>query len=617
MNLKSFKMRAPLKKIVNSIAPYGSQRYQILRRLIVFLKSLEPINRRYKKWIRRCDLPKEAQAEEIRKQIEQFSEHPLISIIMPVYDPPKQYFHEAIQSVIAQEYPYWELCIADDASSDPEIKTIIENYAKEDSRIKYVFRQQNGHISAASNSALDLARGDYIALLDHDDTLHPFALYAAARVINENPNGEIIFSDEDKLTGSGKRLDPYFKPDFDHELLLNHNYLIHLGIYKHSSVRRVGGFRLGYEGSQDYDLILRLIDQATNEQIIHIPHILYHWRMSIKSAAENVHVKPYAVEAAMLALTKHFERNGIQGSVEFVPELAVYHPRFKIPEPKPAVDILFISSHNPQKTIQRIQSLLPNTKYKNFHLTILYDKSTETKHLSAYQDLIDSSFTSMTPYDTDENLGTVINKCVTLSQADDVCIIGECINEFKQGWLSRMIEQASQDKVGAVGPKLITQHGKVYSSGMILGQNGLASNLFQNQPKDSPGYLYWGMLQRGYSALSGECMLISKYAFNDVNGFEPRLRSQQLRYLDLFLKLRAKGYRNILVPSANLVVDEKIAEDNMNEDVLSDWFDQERNYIYNRWQKWIENDPAFNPNLSLKNGDVTINLSPRKTIWND
>jgi len=302
-----------LKRLYFSIIPKGSKVYDFTHSFLnIFLKQLKLFNIYYREWIRRFDTPSMEDIQAIRNHINLMAKKPPISVIMPVYNPPLELLDQAIQSVINQVYPYWELCIADDASTDSSIPSLIQDYIQNDERIKAVFRKENGHISAASNSALELATYDFMALLDHDDILHPLALYYVANEINNHPESVIIYSDEDKITRRGKRLDPYFKPDFDYELLLSQNMVSHLGVYRTSIVRNVGGFRTGLEGSQDYDLVLRVLEHCETDQIHHIPRPLYHWRTIRESAARNLNIKPYAIDAATQALTDHFSRRSIK-----------------------------------------------------------------------------------------------------------------------------------------------------------------------------------------------------------------------------------------------------------------------------------------------------------------
>ena len=264
---------------------------------------------------------------------------PKISVIMPVYDPPLQFLDEAIGSVRKQLYSDWELCIADDASKNAAVRDLLKRHAAEDTRIKVVFRAENGHISRASNSALALATGEFIALFDNDDLLPEHALFCVAETIIANPNVGIIYSDEDKLSESGIRVDPYFKCDWNPELFLGHNLLSHLGVYRTDIVKAIGGFRYGFEGSQDYDLAARFIEQITPEQIIHIPRVLYHWRMLSGSTAMSIGGKPYALTASEKALNEHLVRRNIKGRVEALP-IGLHRLRFSLPDNPPLVSII-------------------------------------------------------------------------------------------------------------------------------------------------------------------------------------------------------------------------------------------------------------------------------------
>jgi O-antigen biosynthesis protein len=605
MNINSHRLKLIIKNFATKLAPFDSKRYLFYRKIVLLIKLLSPFNQKYQKWIKQFDIPNEEQVKKIRKDIQDNEGYPSFSIIMPIYDPPVNFLHEAFRSVLEQEYPYWELCVADDASTNPEIRSIIKYYANQDSRIKYNFRKENGHISAASNSALELATGDYIVLLDHDDKLHPFALYSTARAINEHPDCVIVYSDEDKITATGKRLEPYFKPDFDYDLLLNHNYLIHLGAYKLSSVREIGGFRLGFEGSQDYDLILRLIDETKFENIIHIPQILYHWRMLTKSTAQNVNIKPYAAVSAVHAIEDHFQRKGIKGSVKYIPEFAKFQPYYQISQPKPNVEILYILKK--EDINQCIKTFHKNIKYQNFHLIVFYNNLSRNTDSSVNQERMKNSKISYHQYKDSDDITRIINHHVVNSKADFICLITNCVKGFTDGWLSTMMEQAIQNGVGVVSPKLVDSNEKIYSNGIILSQEGTAKHLFQKKHLSDPGYLYWAMIQRGYSALSGECLLFSKKIFEEVNGINPSIKSKLYRYVDFCLKIRSQNLTNILVPSIILHINEKEINENTRQSIEE--LTSEKTILFNRWEHWFSHDPAFNKNLLIENGSITINLS--------
>ncbi|WP_241801665.1 glycosyltransferase family 2 protein, partial [Acidithiobacillus caldus] len=284
---------------------------------------------------------------------------PIISIIVPVYNTPKKYLRECIESVLNQYYPDWELCIADDNSTNLEVKSILREYAAKDSRIKVVFRNQNGHISKASNSAIELLTGDYIAFLDHDDTLSPYALYYVAMLISTKPDVNIIYSDEDIMSESGKRLTPHFKSDYNLDLLLTHNYITHFCVYRRSLISYLGGLRIGYEGSQDYDLLLRAVSHIKHQGIYHIPMILYHWRAIEGSTALQAGEKSYTVSAGLKALRSYLDNNGHKNADVVPSSIDNFHRIFwPIPQPNPMVSLLIPARDKKEVTEVAVESII-------------------------------------------------------------------------------------------------------------------------------------------------------------------------------------------------------------------------------------------------------------------
>jgi len=310
----------------------------------------------YGEWVRRYDTLTDYGRQKLISEMFTFRMKPFVSIIMPVYNPKPEWLREVIQSVRKQIYPYWELCIADDASTDKRIRPILERYASEDTRIKVMFRDKNGHISAASNSALALAAGEWVALVDQDDLLSEHALFWVVDAVNKNPDALLIYSDEDKIDESGKRYDPYFKCDWNMDLFYSHNMISHLGVYRAGLLKEIGGFREGLEGSQDYDLALRFVERSEAEQIVHIPRVLYHWRAHTHSAAKSIDAKPYAVIAGEKALREHFQRMQINAVTEY--DACGYRVRYALPDKLPLVSLI-IPTRNGWRLLQRcVESIL-------------------------------------------------------------------------------------------------------------------------------------------------------------------------------------------------------------------------------------------------------------------
>lgn len=587
-----------LRSIYLTVAPKGTDRYRISHSILsVILKHLRLYNITYQEWIRQNDLFSRETINMVNMKIEEMRSQPTFSIIMPVYNPKPNYIDEAIQSVINQVYPFWELCIADDASTDPSISELLLDYARKDSRIKVVIREVNGHISAASNSALRLATKDFIALLDHDDIMHPMALYYAAQMIDEYPDSEIIFSDEDKIIRSGKRLDPYFKPDFNYELLLSHNMVSHLGVYRTSTVKKVGGFRLGLEGSQDYDLLLRVIEQINPENIHHIPFPLYHWRISKLSVAEDINIKPYAIEAAKRAILEHLQRLSVNADVNFLPDLAAYNVDYQPPDPPPGISLLIIPGGDAQTDILKmLRSIVVNTTLEDYQIFLCLPK---TLLKTVFIDpIVNDHRIRIIEMETKEDslFASEVNDCMKLVSSEYICLINGNITGFKPGWLYTLLGQAVQSGVGAVAPKLLLTNDFVYSAGILLLPDGTIHHNSSGEHKSVNGYFGWSKIRRGYSALSEKCLLFKKVDYQKSKGFDESLKDPLWTGIDFCLSLRKRNLRNVLCPDIELYI-------NPNKYYNDLWDNQNGNQIpeklFKKWKFWFNADPAFNRNLKV------------------
>jgi glycosyltransferase involved in cell wall biosynthesis len=570
------------------------------------------LNIYYQEWIREYDTLTTEDILGIKKHIIRMNSKPRISVIMPVYNPPLEILDEAIQSVYQQIYPFWELCIADDASTDPEVHAMIRDYVNKDVRIHAVFRKKNGHISAASNSAIELVRNDFIALLDHDDILHPLALYEVAQTINAHPECEVIYSDEDKITKGGRRFDPYFKPEFNYELLLSQNMVSHLGVYRTSSVRKIKGFREGLEGSQDYDLLLRMIEQCQPDKIHHIPRPLYHWRISHQSVAEDVNIKPYATEAGIRALNDHLQRQEINAKVDFVREVVAYRINYALPDPQPSVTIIICAASLSDRLIQNINDLLGQTTYKNYKVNIYLSKSPSAQIPTASHTNWEGKVQIRTYPENDDPLNfSTLNDCIDEISSDYICLLDEGLSGYAPEWLSTLVSQAYQPGIGLVAPKLIYPNGFVYCNGIILLPDLILEHLSQGAEQDDIGYFGWSKLRRGYSALSEKCLLFKRENFSLAGGFEKHFNNFLAACIDLCLKLRMLGLRNIQCPSVELTIPHNLPEQSNNKpDEQIDPLD--RAYLTEHWSDWIQYDPAFNPNLTIvEDGKILVSLSPR------
>jgi len=607
-----------LRKLYFTIIPKGSKAYNLTYGFLrIFLKQLHLFNIYYQEWIRRFDTLSYEAILEIREKINRMAEKPTISVVMPVYNPPPELFDQAIQSVLAQVYPYWELCIADDASTDPRIPALIHDYTQKDTRIRAILRKENGHISAASNSALELATNEFMALLDHDDVLHPLALLFVAEEINKHPDSVIIYSDEDKITKNGKRLDPYFKPDFNYELLLSQNMISHLGVYRTKIVRDVGGFRIGLEGSQDYDLVLRVLDHCEPDQIHHIPRPLYHWRISKESAARDINIKPYAIKAGTRALTEHLIHQSVKAKVNFLPKLAGYSISYSLPDSLPSVSIVIPAIEFSDAIINVVETILNNTDYPNFRIVLGLKKSSEKNIRTLSNDWQQNVIIHYYNNRSDIPFAKRVNQCVNATSSDFICLLNEWLTGFLPVWLRALIGQASQPGVGAVAPRLINANNRVFSNGIILIPDRIIQHLSKGEEQAVNGYFGWAKLTRGYSALSESCLLFKTEHFINVGGFNEDLKSSTYAGVDFCLKLKELDFRNILRPEVELYFQENHRY-NQPLGIINQWEEADKIVLIEKWQKFIQNDPAFNPNLTIiDEGKILVNLSAHLGVPGD
>ena len=564
----------------------------------------------YGEWIRHYDTLTDKTRRKMADRIKGFAHKPLISIVMPTYNSKPEWLVEAIESVRIQIYPNWELCIADDASTSESIRTILERYAKEDSRIKIVFREKNGHISASSNSALELVTGEYIALLDHDDLLAEHALYHVTDAINAQSTAQLIYSDEDKIDQIGRRYDPYFKSDWNPDLFLSHNMISHLGVYRADLVREIGGFRKGYEGSQDYDLALRCVEQIDPHEIVHIPRVLYHWRSHPGSTAQAGSEKDYALMAGARALNDHFARKGISANAELL-EFGMYRAHYDVPTPAPLVSLI-IPTRNSLSLIQQcVDSILDKTTYENYEIIIVDNNSDDVKTLEYFAGLISDKRIRVLRDDRTFNYSALNNSAVLHARGEYIGLVNNDIEVITPQWLDEMLSLASQPRVGAVGACLWYPNDTLQHGGCATGILGIAGHLHRNLPKGHFGYFGRAKLIQTLSVVTAACMVIKKNIYQEVGGLDETNLKVAFNDVDFCLRVREAGYRNIWTPYAELYHHESATrgfEDTAEKQMR---FQDEVCYMQKRWGDILLNDPAYNPNLTLCREDFSFAWPPR------
>ncbi|WP_242020438.1 glycosyltransferase [Microcoleus sp. FACHB-1515] len=557
----------------------------------------------YDRW-RIANTPRAADLERMVQMAEILPAKPTISVLMPVYNPPEAYLRSAIESVLAQAYSYWELCIADDASTDANVRSIIKEYAAIDSRIKIAFRPENGHISACSNSALELATGEYIALLDHDDLLSPDALFEIALLLNRHPEADMIYSDEDKIDEQGNFSTPYFKPDWSPDSFLSRMYTCHLGAYRRSIVQDIGGFRIGYEGSQDYDLVLRLTEKT--QQVFHIPKILYHWRIHPQSTAQTAAAKPYAYDASDRALAEALERRGEPGKLLPIDRSpGNYIVRYDIK--KQGLVSVIIPTKDKAALLDRcLTSIYEKTTYPNYEIILIDNNSVELET----SELIQKWRTKFDRFQCRRleipfNYARINNLAVQQSSGEYLLFLNNDVEVITPDWMTAMVEQAQRRSIGAVGALLLYPDNTIQHAGVVLGICAYSGHSHKHFPAEASGYLNSIIGITNYSAVTGACLMCKRSDFEAIGGFDENL-AVSFNDIDLCLKLMAQGLHHVYLPHVKLYHYESQSRGQDNTSEKRDRFLREANYMMQRWEKWMQRDPHYNPNLTIHRQDYSI-----------
>lgn len=566
----------------------------------------------YAEWLRRYDQIDDATREAIRQRIASFMTPPVISVVMPVYNPNPAWLAEAIESVRTQLYPHWELCIADDVSTNPAIRPLLERYAEMDGRIKVAFRETNGHISAASNTALELVTGDWVALLDHDDLLPEHALYCVADAIERNPHIKMIYSDEDKIDEFDQRREPYFKCDWNPDLFLSQNMFSHLGVYQKALLDDVGGFRLGYEGSQDYDLALRCIERVDKGAIFHIPRVLYHWRIHAESTASGVDAKPYAAVAGERALNDHLVRIGVRGEAEYTG--IGYRVRYAIPDQLPLVSLIIPTRNGLELLRKCIGSILGKTTYGNYEIIVVDNGSDDPGVLSYLASLKNDTRIRVLRDDRPFNFSALCNAAVEQAHGEIVGLVNNDIEVISPEWLSEMVSIALQPGVGVVGAKLLYPDNTVQHAGIVLGLLGVAGHIHRRIPRGSVGYFGRASLISSLSAVTAACMLVRKSIYHEMLGLDERNLSVAFNDVDFCIRVREAGYRNVWTPYAELFHHESATRGYEEDSEKQARFAGEIEYMNNRWELFLHHDFAYNLNLSLNEENFGLAFPPRVCV---
>lgn len=577
------------------------------------VKFCQAVPDTYGIWIQRFDTRHPADEAAIRAHCARLAWKPKISVVMPVWNTPETYLRAAIESILAQLYPDWELCIADDASTKPHVNTVLREFAARDSRIKLVTHAQNGRIARASNSALALATGEFIALMDHDDTLANHALYMIAAELNTHPDADILYSDEDKMDEDGDRFDPFFKPDWDPERIYAQNYINHLGVYRTSLVRDLGGFREGFEGSQDYDLALRAVARTRADRIRHIPVVLYHWRIFPNALTFSMTQRDKATDAARRALREHFAEKGETVEIASDDIALTYRVRRPVFVPAPRVSLIVPTRDRLSLLKPCIEDLLNKTDYPDVEVIIVDNGSTEPETLAFLAAIAAHPKVRVLRIEGPFNFSALNNSAARIATGEILGFINNDIAVIAPDWLHEMVSQLTPQDVAVVGAKLYYGNDTLQHGGVVLGIGGVAGHAEKHAARKAFGY--FGQLQatRSISAVTAACMLIRRKVFEEVGGFDEVNLAVAFNDVDLCLKVRAAGHRIVWTPYAALYHLESASRGADTDPAKAKRFEREVLYMLRRWGPVLEQDPYYNPNLALTSESLSYASPPRVT----
>ena len=568
----------------------------------------------YQLWLHSYGTLTDRDRQAIRERLEQLSRQPLISILMPVYNTAPDLLREAVASVRAQIYERWELCIADDAStSAATVEALRALTAEGDARIRVIHREENGHIARASNTALEAAGGDWIGLLDHDDLLAEDALYHVVEEINRDPDAGLIYSDEDKVSELGDRYDPYFKPDWNPDLLRSQNYLNHFSVYRADLVREAGGFRAGFEGSQDYDLALRVVERLSPGQIRHIPRVLYHWRAVPDSTASAGAAKPYTVQAAERALREHLERAGHPEAVPLeAPQCpGMWRIRYPLPAPPPRVSIIIPTRNGLSLLLTGIESILRRTDYPDFELVIVDNGSDDPATLGYLATLQEQGRARVIRDDSPFNFSALNNRAVREATGSVIALVNNDIEVIHGDWLREMVSHAVRPGVGVVGARLWYPDDTLQHGGCVLGIGGVAGHVFLGLPRGDSEYFGRSSLLQNYSAVTAACVVLRRSVFEQIGGLDEENLPVAFNDIDFCIRVREAGYWNVWTPYAELYHHESASRGSDLHGEKRERFMREVRYMQRRWGNILTTDPAYNPNLSLETNGFDLADCPR------
>lgn len=551
-------------------------------------------------------VPDEAELEKQRKH--HFSYEPLISVAVPAFRTPETFLIQMIESLLDQTYGNWELCIANGSPEDTVMKGVLDEYMKKDSRIRVSELSENKGIAGNTNAALEMARGEFVGLLDHDDLLAPNALYEVARALDSDRTLDAVYTDEDKVTTElDEHFQPHLKPDFNLDLLRSNNYICHFFVVRCSVVEKAGGFRQEFDGAQDHDFIFRCVETAG--KVGHIPEILYHWRTHKASTADNPASKMYAFDAGKRAIEAHLERTGTAGVVTHTPDLGFFRVKYPV-QGSPLVSIIIPNKDEKETLKTCIESIREKTEYDNYEIIIVENNSTTEEIFQYYKELSQDPRIRLLRWKKEFNYSAINNYGVSHAKGEYLLFLNNDVKVITLGWIKEMLGVCQRPEVGAVGVKLIYPDNTIQHAGCVIGIGGIAGHMFVDMPANRTGYLHKASILQDMSAVTAACMMMKKTAFEEAGGFTEKL-SVAFNDVDLCLKVRKNEKLIVYDPYVQLYHMEsktRGAEDST-EKVRR--FQEEIEYMRCQWIDILKKgDPYYNKNLSLTKWNYSLRPLP-------
>ena len=593
---------------LKKIRPYNIQKgfrylkhYGLREFLVRLSERMEPEEVPYGPWFEKH----KASREQLEKQrARKWDRTPLLSIVVPAYRTPEEFLEQMMDSLLAQSYENWELCIANGSPEDDRMQKVLREYTKKDSRIRVKNLEENLGIAGNTNAALAMASGEFVGLLDHDDLLAPNALYEVADRIVADEQTDVLYTDEDKVTTDLKEhFQPHFKPDFSIDLLRSNNYICHFFVVRRTLLEKTGGFRREFDGAQDYDFIFRCTEAA--EKIVHIPEVLYHWRTHKESTADNPVSKMYAFEAGKRAIESHLERCREQGVVSHTKDMGFYRVDYPV-QGSPLVSVVIPNKDHSDMLMRCVNSIKEKTTWKNYEIIIAENNSVQKETFDCYQKLQEDSRIRVITWEGEFNYSAINNFAVREARGEYLLFLNNDVEVISEGWMTFMLGNCQREEVGIVGAKLYYPDDTIQHAGTIIGIGGIAGHAFLNMPRSRTGYLHKASIQLNVSAVTAACMMMKRSVFESLQGFEERL-SVAFNDVDLCLRTVQAGYLVVYLPWAQLYHYESLSRGAEDSEEKIRRFQGEIEFMRSRWIGLLKSgDPYYNKNLTLSKWNYSL-----------